>query len=39
MTKGWNPKRQAFTQHFGNDSLDAANLIMPLVFFVSPTDP
>ena len=39
MTKGWNPKRQAFTQYFGSDSLDAANLIMPLVFFVSPTDP
>ena len=39
MTKGWNPKRQAFTQHYGSHSLDAANLIMPLVFFVSPTDP
>ena len=39
MTKGWNPKRQAFVQHYGSDSLDAANLIMPLVFFVSPTDP
>ncbi len=39
MTKGWNPKRQAFMQHFGSDSLDAANLMMPLVFFVSPTDP
>ena len=39
ITKGWNEKRQAFVQHFGSDSLDAANLIMPLVFFLSPTDP
>jgi len=39
MAKGWNPKRQAFVQYYGSDSLDAANLIMPLVFFLSPTDP
>ena len=39
MDKGWNPKREAFVQHYGSDSLDAANLMMPLVFFVSPTDP
>ena len=28
-----------FVQSYGSDALDAANLIMPLVFFVSPTDP
>ena len=39
MAKGWNKTRQAFVQHYGSDSLDAANLMMPLVFFVSPTDP
>jgi GH15 family glucan-1,4-alpha-glucosidase len=39
MSKGWNQKRQAFVQHYGGDSLDAANLIMPLVFFMSPNDP
>ena len=39
MAKGWNPKREAFVQHYGSDSLDAANLVMPLVFFLSPTDP
>ena len=39
MTKGWNENRQAFVQHYGSDSLDASNLIMPLVFFMSPTDP
>ncbi|MFQ5683056.1 MAG: glycoside hydrolase family 15 protein [Candidatus Binatia bacterium] len=39
MNHGWNPKREAFVQHYGSESLDAANLMMPLVFFVSPTDP
>lgn len=39
MSKGWNSKRHAFVQHYGSDSLDAANLMMPLVFFLSPTDP
>ncbi|MFQ5662652.1 MAG: glycoside hydrolase family 15 protein [Terriglobia bacterium] len=39
LNQGWSRKRQAFVQHYGSNSLDAANLIMPLVFFVSPTDP
>ena len=39
MTEGWCADRGAFVQHFGSDTLDAANLVMPLVFFVSPTDP
>jgi GH15 family glucan-1,4-alpha-glucosidase len=26
-------------QHYGSDSLDASNLIMPLVLFLSPNDP
>ena len=39
MTKGWDSNREAFIQRYGNDSLDAANLMMSLVFFVSPTDP
>ena len=39
MNKGWNRKRQAFVQYYGSESLDASNLIMPLVFFLSPTDP
>ena len=39
MTKGWSAKRQAFVQDYDGDALDASNLIMPLVFFVSPTDP
>lgn len=39
MTKGWNEKRQSFVQHYDTDALDASNLIMPMVFFISPTDP
>ena len=39
MDKGWSHERQAFVQYYGSDSLDAANLIMPLTFFLSPTDP
>jgi GH15 family glucan-1,4-alpha-glucosidase len=39
MTQGWNEKRHAFTQFYGSDDLDASLLIMPLVFFMAPTDP
>lgn len=39
MEKGWDEERRAFVQAYGSKALDAANLIMPLVFFVSPTDP
>ncbi len=39
MAKGWSETRKAFVQRYGGETLDAANLMMPLVFFVSPTDP
>ncbi len=39
MTRGWNDSRRAFVQHYGSESLDASNLMMPLVFFLSPSDP
>ncbi len=39
MRRGWSDSRQAFVQAYGIDSLDASNLIMPLVFFLSPSDP
>ena len=39
MTRGWSSKRNAFVQYFDSEVLDAANLLMPLVFFMSPTDP
>jgi len=39
MEKGWSEERQAFVQPYGSDNPDASNLMMPLVFFMSPTDP
>jgi len=39
IKKGWSDERQAFVQYYGSDTLDAANLMMPLTLFVSPTDP
>jgi GH15 family glucan-1,4-alpha-glucosidase len=39
MSRGWNAKRNAFTQSYGSEALDASLLIMPLVFFMAPTDP
>ncbi len=39
MQNGWNEQRQAFVQSYGGDALDASTLVMPLVFFCSPTDP
>ena len=38
MEKGWNADRQAFTQQFDGYTLDASNLTMPLVRFISPGD-
>jgi GH15 family glucan-1,4-alpha-glucosidase len=35
----WDPVRRGFVQHPGAATLDAAALLMPLVRFVSPTDP
>jgi GH15 family glucan-1,4-alpha-glucosidase len=39
MTAGWSEERGSFVQSFGHTNIDASNLIMPLVFFVSPVDP
>jgi GH15 family glucan-1,4-alpha-glucosidase len=38
MTRGYSRERNAFVQAYDGKTLDAANLVMPLVFFVSPTD-
>ncbi|SRR5579884_735269 len=35
----WDPRRQAFVQHKGATAMGAANLVMPLVRFISPIDP
>lgn len=39
MSRGWNRDRESFVQSYGSSTLDASNMIMPLVFFLSPTDP
>lgn len=39
IEKGWNEEKQAFEQYYGSGTLDASNLMMPLVFFMSPYDP
>ncbi len=39
MAHGWSEKRQAFVQAYGSNTLDAANLTMPLVLFMAANDP
>jgi GH15 family glucan-1,4-alpha-glucosidase len=39
IDKGWNEKKGSFDQYYGSNTLDASNLMMPLVFFMSPYDP
>lgn len=35
----WNEQLQCFVQYKGADTVDAATLLMPLIRFISPTDP
>ena len=39
MTEGWCEKEQTFVQYFGSEAVDASLLTMPLMLFISPTDP
>ena len=39
MDRGWHSDRGAFVQHYETEHLDASVLLMPLVKFISPTDP
>ncbi|HEU4558902.1 MAG TPA: glycoside hydrolase family 15 protein [Longimicrobium sp.] len=39
FTELWSPRKEAFVQYVGTDELDASALLMPLLRFVSPTDP
>ncbi|MEO1020139.1 MAG: glycoside hydrolase family 15 protein, partial [Pseudomonadota bacterium] len=39
MQHGWNEDVQSFVQYYGGQTLDASLLTMPLVLFLSPTDP
>jgi GH15 family glucan-1,4-alpha-glucosidase len=38
LTRGWNPEKRAFTQHYDTTALDASNLLMPLYGFLPVTD-
>jgi len=37
--KGYDPKRETFTQSYGSKEIDAAALLIPLVGFLPPSDP
>ncbi len=39
LAKGWDDKRQTFTQAYGSRALDAALLLIPQVGFLPPDDP
>ena len=39
MSRGWNGKIGAFTQHFSTEVLDSSLLMMPLQGFIAPDDP
>jgi len=39
MERGWNPKVEAFTQHYNTDVMDASLLLMPIEGFIEPRDP
>jgi GH15 family glucan-1,4-alpha-glucosidase len=39
MTRGWNSKIGAFTQHYDTEVLDSSLLMMPLMGFIAPRDP
>ncbi|MEM9221272.1 MAG: glycoside hydrolase family 15 protein [Pseudomonadota bacterium] len=39
MERGWDEELGIFTQHYDNKTLDAANLMMVLTFFLSPGEP
>jgi len=38
MEHGWNQEVNSFVQSYASESLDSSNLVMPLVFLMSPTD-
>ncbi len=38
IKEGWDEERGSFVQSYGSKHLDAANLMLPLVLFISPID-
>ncbi len=38
LNKGWNPKKESFTQHYDTEALDASALLLPLFDFLPISD-
>jgi GH15 family glucan-1,4-alpha-glucosidase len=38
LRKGWNGQKKSFAMHYGTGRLDSANLMLPLMGFISPKD-
>jgi GH15 family glucan-1,4-alpha-glucosidase len=38
LNKGWNPEKEAFTQHYDTEALDASALLIPLFGFLPVSD-
>jgi GH15 family glucan-1,4-alpha-glucosidase len=38
LKKGWNPEKEAFTQHYDTDTLDTSALLIPLFGFLPVSD-
>ena len=38
LNKGWNPEKEAFTQHYDTEALDASALLIPLFGFLPTSD-
>ena len=38
INKGWNPEKEAFTQHYDTEALDASALLIPLFGFLPVSD-
>ncbi|MFC2035055.1 glycoside hydrolase family 15 protein [Chloroflexota bacterium] len=38
LNRGWNPKKEAFTQHYDTEALDASALLIPLFDFLPISD-
>ena len=39
LENGWDDKKQSFVQRYGDDALDASNLVIPFVGFLKSDDP
>ncbi|HUI85535.1 MAG TPA: glycoside hydrolase family 15 protein [Nitrososphaerales archaeon] len=38
LSRGWSRKKRSFVMHYGSEELDSANLMIPLIGFLPPSD-